>query len=90
VVRNGYREPRDVLTSGGVAQVTAPPVNDKRIDPVTGQRERLSSAILPAWARKTPKMSKLLPLLTLHGLPSGTSDRPSASSWAPQPPFPRW
>jgi hypothetical protein len=29
------------------------------------------SAILPAWARKTPKITEVLPLLYLHGLSSG-------------------
>jgi len=71
VVRNGYHEPRDVLTSAGVVEVTAPRVNDKRTDPDTGERQRFSSAILPAWARKTPKITEVLPLLYLHGLSSG-------------------
>jgi transposase-like protein len=38
---------------------------------VTGERARFSSAILPAWARKTPKVTEVLPLLYLHGLSSG-------------------
>jgi hypothetical protein len=60
-----------VLTSAGAVQVTAPRVNDKRTDPVTGERQRFSSAILPPWARKTPKITEVLPLLYLHGLSSG-------------------
>jgi transposase-like protein len=71
VVRNGYHEPREVLTSAGAVEVTAPRVNDKRVDPDTGERERFSSAILPPWARKTPKITEVLPLLYLHGLSSG-------------------
>src|SRR6266699_3092753 len=71
VVRNGYHDPRQVLTSAGAVQVTAPRVNDKRVDPDTGARERFSSAILPPWARKTPKITEVLPLLYLHGLSSG-------------------
>src|SRR3981189_278485 len=71
VVRNGYHEPREVLTSAGAVEVTAPRVNDKRVDPATGERERFSSAILPPWARKTPKITEVLPLLYLHGLSSG-------------------
>ena len=57
VVRNGYHQPREVLTSAGAVQVTVPRVNDKRTDPVTGERKRFSSAILPPWARKTPKIT---------------------------------
>ena len=71
VVRNGYHQAREVLTSAGAVEVTAPRVNDKRTDPQTGQRQRFSSAILPAWARKTPKITDVLPLLYLHGLSSG-------------------
>ncbi|VCT91025.1 hypothetical protein MHAS_02739 [Mycolicibacterium hassiacum DSM 44199] len=72
VVRNGYHQPREVLTAAGAVQVKAPRVNDKRVDPDTGERKRFSSAILPAWARKSPQMSEVLPLLYLHGL--STSD----------------
>ena len=71
VVRKGYHQPREVLTSAGAVEVTAPRVNDKRTDPVTGERKRFSSAILPPWARKTPKITEVLPLLYLHGLSSG-------------------
>src|SRR6266581_435617 len=58
VVRNGTAEPRTVLTSAGAVQVTAPRVNDKRTDPASGERMRFSSAILPPWARKTPKITE--------------------------------
>src|SRR5712691_7002913 len=71
VVRNGCRQSREVLTSAGAVQVTAPRVNDKRTDPDTGERKRFSSAILPPWCRKTPKVTEVLPLLYLHGLSSG-------------------
>ncbi|BCQ10559.1 IS256 family transposase [Mycobacterium heckeshornense] len=72
VVRNGYHDEREVLTAAGAVAVRAPRVNDKRTDPDTGQRQRFSSAILPAWARKSPQVSEVLPLLYLHGL--STSD----------------
>ncbi|GAA3786660.1 IS256 family transposase [Sphaerisporangium flaviroseum] len=49
----------------------APRVNDKRVDEATGERKRFSSAILPPWCRKSPKISEVLPLLYLHGLSSG-------------------
>ena len=71
VVRNGYREPREVLTSAGAVEVTAPRVNDKRTDPGTGERKRFSSAILPPWARKTPKITEVL-----VGLPPDGGDDP--------------
>jgi transposase-like protein len=71
VVRNGTHQPREVLTSAGAVEVTAPRVNDRRTDPQTGERCRFSSAILPPWARKTPKITEVLPLLYLHGLSTG-------------------
>src|SRR5438552_6249570 len=70
VVRNGSHEPREVLTSAGAIEVTVPRVNDKRADPDTGERKRFSSAILPPWARESPKTDEVLPLLCLHGLSS--------------------
>jgi putative transposase len=72
VVRNGYHAGREVTTAAGAVTVRAPRVNDKRIDEATGQRCRFSSAILPAWARKSPQTAEVLPLLYLHGL--STSD----------------
>ncbi|MFB6393794.1 IS256 family transposase [Polymorphospora lycopeni] len=71
VVRNGHAQPRRVVTGAGAIEVVAPRVNDKRVDPVTGQRRRFRSAILPPWCRKSPKVAEVLPLLYLHGLSSG-------------------
>ena len=72
VVRNGYHAEREVMTAAGAVPVRQPRVNDRRVDPITGERQRFSSAILPAWARKSAKVSEVLPLLYLHGL--STSD----------------
>jgi transposase-like protein len=71
VVRNGYHRSREVLTSAGAVEVTVPRVSDRRTDPGTGERHRFTSAILPPWCRKTPKITEVLPLLYLHGLSSG-------------------
>ena len=71
VVRNGHHAERTVVTAAGGIPVRAPRVNDKRVDADTGKRERFSSAILPAWARKSPQVAEVLPLLYLHGLSSG-------------------
>ena len=71
MVRNGSHAAREVATAAGAVPVQAPRVNDKRIDEATGQRMRFASAILPAWARKSPQVADVLPLLYLHGLSSG-------------------
>ena len=70
VVRNGSAAPREVLTSSGSVGVQAPRVNDRRVDEVTGERARFASVILPPWARKSAKVTEVLPLLYLHGLSS--------------------
>ncbi len=71
VVRNGYHQAREVSTAAGSVPVHAPRVNDKRLDEASGERQRFASAILPAWARKSPQVAEVLPLLYLHGLSSG-------------------
>jgi transposase-like protein len=71
VVRNGHAREREVVTAAGAVAVQAPRVNDRRVDPVTGQRIRFRSQILPPWCRKSPKVAEVLPLLYLHGLSTG-------------------
>jgi len=70
VVRNGHAVRRTITTAAGAVEVTAPRVNDKRVDDV-GERLRFRSSILTPWARKSPKVSEVLPLLYLHGMSSG-------------------
>jgi hypothetical protein len=76
VVRNGHAQPRQLVTGAGAVEVVAPRVNDKRVDEATGQPKRFSSAILPPWCRKSPKVSDVLPLLYLLGL-SGNDFAPA-------------
>lgn len=71
VVRNGHARPRTITTAAGAVEVKAPRVNDRRVDPDTGERARFKSSILPPWCRKSPKVSEVLPLLYLHGLSTG-------------------
>lgn len=59
-----------MITAAGAVPVRVPRVNDKRTVEATGERSRFSSAILPAWARKIPKIAEVLPLLYLDGLSS--------------------
>jgi putative transposase len=71
VVRNGHARQREVTTAAGVIPVRAPRVDDRRVDPVTGERVRFRSVILPPWCRRSPKVAEVLPLLYLHGLSTG-------------------
>jgi putative transposase len=70
VVRNGFHAAREVTTAAGAVPVRQPRVNDKRLDAASGERRRFSSAILPAWSRKSLRVAEVLPLLYLHGLSS--------------------
>jgi hypothetical protein len=71
LARSGYHQGREVLSSAGAIELIAPRVKNKLTDPATGEQMRFCSAILPLWARKTPKITEVLPLLYLHGLSSG-------------------
>ncbi len=62
VVRNGVAEPRKVTTAAGELEIQAPRVNDRR------EGSRFTSAILPPWARRSPKVSEVLPALYLRGI----------------------
>ena len=71
VVRNGHAVEREVVTGAGAVAVRAPRVNDRRVDPDSGERARFRSAILAPWARSSPKVSEVLPLMYLHGMSTG-------------------
>jgi len=71
VVRNGRARERKVTVGSGTVPIRAPRVNDKRVDEETGERQRFSSKILPAYARRSPKVTEVLPILYLRGLSTG-------------------
>jgi transposase-like protein len=71
VVRNGQARERRVTIGSGTVAIRAPRVNDKRVDEQTGERRRFSSEILPAYARRSPKVNDVLPVLYLRGLSTG-------------------
>ncbi len=71
VVRNGHAVARSLATGAGPIEVRAPRVDDRRVDEVTGEKLRFRSSILPPWARKSPKVAEVLPLMYLHGMSSG-------------------
>jgi len=65
VVGNGYARPRVVTTRAGAVEVRAPRIDDRR------EGCRFSSAILPPFMRKSPKVTEVLPILYLRGLSTG-------------------
>lgn len=68
VVRNGYLPQRTILTGIGPVEVQQPRVRDRR---AAQEREKFSSAILPAYLRKTKSMEELIPWLYLKGVSTG-------------------
>jgi transposase-like protein len=71
VVRNGRARERKLTVGSGTVPIRAPRVNDKRVDEQTAERQRFSSRILPAYARRSPKVNDVLPVLYLRGLSTG-------------------
>jgi putative transposase len=71
VVRNGRARERKITIGSGAVPVRAPRVNDRRVDEKAGERQRFSSRILPAYARRSPKVNDVLPVLYLRGLSTG-------------------
>jgi transposase-like protein len=62
VVRNGLADPRTVTTAAGELEIQAPRVHDRR------EGRRFTSTILPPWARRSPKVAEVLPVLYLRGI----------------------
>ena len=65
VVRNGRAGERTLVTAAGGLKVRAPRVHDRR------EGHRFSSSILPRYARRSPKVADVLPVLYLRGLSTG-------------------
>ena len=59
VVRNGYHQPRTLVSGVGPLEVRQPRVHDRRAD------QPFTSAILPRYMRRTPSIDALIPALYL-------------------------
>jgi putative transposase len=60
IVRNGFRQPREVQTGIGSIQVKAPRARDQ--EPTQG-RVKFTSSILPPYLRRSKSIEELLPWL---------------------------
>jgi putative transposase len=91
VRRNGHAQPRQVTTAAGQVEVVRPRVDDRRVDPQTGERVQFQSVILPRWCRRSPKVTELLPCCTCTGCPAWTSCPRWSGSSELRPAYrPRW
>lgn len=68
IVRNGTMPERELATTAGMIPVTQPRVRDRR---EAEQRQSFTSSILPRYARKSPTLEVLLPVLYLKGISTG-------------------
>jgi putative transposase len=65
VARNGRSRERTIRTGAGVLKIATPRVNDKR------DGQKFTSAILPPYMRRTPRLEEAIPVLYLRGLSTG-------------------
>jgi hypothetical protein len=56
VVRNGHAEPRVIANWAGPIEITAPRINDRRVDEETGERCRFACSIIAPWCHKSHKV----------------------------------
>jgi putative transposase len=70
LVRHGYGPERLVQTGIGPVPVQRVKLRDRGAGP-EGERIRFTSSILPRWARRTPSLDALLPILYLRGVSMG-------------------
>ena len=70
LVRNGHAPERQIQTGIGPLEVRRPKVRD-RGGAVGGEPIRLTSAVLPAYLRRTRNIEELLPWLYLKGVSTG-------------------
>lgn len=77
LVRHGHGPERQVQTGIGPVAVRRVKLRD-RSPGEAAERIRFTSSILPRWARRTPSLDALLPVLYLRGVSMGnTSSRGS-------------
>jgi putative transposase len=84
LVRNGHAPERRIRTGIGPVEVRRPKVRDR------GARDaapiRLTSAVLPAYLRRTRNVEELLPWLYLKGVSTGQFDEALAALLGPKAP----
>jgi putative transposase len=71
VVRHGHGPERLVQTGIGPVAVQRVKLRDRGADEAGTKRIRFTSALLPRWARQTPSLDALLPILYLRGVSMG-------------------
>ena len=71
IVRHGSGPERVIQTGIGPIPVRREKVRDRAAGLPTSEKIRFTSSILPKWARRTPSLDALLPVLYLRGISTG-------------------
>ncbi len=71
VVRHGFGPERHIQTGIGALELRRPKVRDRTADAAADRKVRFISNILPKWARRSPSLDALLPVLYLRGISTG-------------------
>src|ERR687885_2014555 len=85
LVRHGHGPERLVQTGIGPVPVQRVKLRDRGAG-LEGERIRFSSALLPRWARRTPSLDALLPVLYLRGVSMGDFQEALGALLGPQAP----
>lgn len=73
VTRNGFREPRELMTGLGPIEIKQPRVDDRKLR-ARAPEEGFTSNILPRGLRRVPSIDNLIPTLYLKGVSTGDFD----------------
>ena len=73
VTRNGFREPRELMTGLGPIEIKQPRVDDRKLR-ARAPAEGFTSNILPKGLRRVPSIDNLIPTLYLKGVSTGDFD----------------
>jgi putative transposase len=84
LVRNGHAPERQIQTGIGPVEVRRPRVRDRAAE--GDEPIRFSSAILPAYLRRTKNIEELLPWLYLKGVSTGQFTEALAALLGPEAP----
>ena len=71
LVRHGFGPERVIQTGIGPVQIRRVKLRDRGAGQAGAARIRFTSTILPRWARRTPSLDALLPILYLRGVSMG-------------------
>lgn len=86
VVRHGTGPERSIQTGIGPIPVQRQKIRDRSADVPPESKIRFSSRILPKWARRSPSLDALLPILYLRGVSTGDFQEALSALVGPEAP----